>query len=133
VVRYPVRSPDDFEPAFKAMVERNCDALYILASSFANLHRGKLAELALAHRLPAMYGFREFAEAGGLITYGAPLRDGFRRAAYQVNKILKGTVPAEIPVEQPTHFELVLNMKTAKTLRLEIPTSLLAQADAVIE
>ena len=90
------------------MAEQNCDALYILASSFANFHRGRFAQLALAQRLPAMYGFREFAEAGGLIAYGAPLRDGFRRAAYQVSKILRGASPAEIPVEQPTHFELVL-------------------------
>jgi putative tryptophan/tyrosine transport system substrate-binding protein len=133
VVRFPVRSPDDFEPAFKQMAEQKCDALYILASSFANFHRGRLAQLALEQRLPAMYGFREFAEAGGLIAYGAPLRDGFRRAAYQVSKILRVASPAEIPVEQPTHFELVLNLKTAKTLGFEIPASLLAQAHEIIE
>jgi putative tryptophan/tyrosine transport system substrate-binding protein len=131
--RYPIRSPQDFEAAFKQMSDRKSDALYILSSSFANLHRGKLAELALTYRLPAMYGFREFAQAGGLMAYGASLADGFRRAAYQINKILKGSAPAEVPVEQPTRFELVLNMKTAKALNLEIPTSVLVQADEVIE
>jgi putative ABC transport system substrate-binding protein len=80
-----------------------------------------------------MYGFREFAQAGGLMSYGASLSDGFRRAAYQINKILKGATPADVPVEQPTRFELVLNMKTAKVLQLEVPTSLLVQADEVIE
>jgi putative ABC transport system substrate-binding protein len=133
IVRYPVRAPEDFEPAFKRMVEGKSDALYISSSSFANLHRKKLAELALAYKLPAMYGFREFVQAGGLMSYGAPLQDGFRRAAYQVNKILKGASPAEVPVEQPTRFELVINMKTAKALGLEIPPSLLVQADDVIE
>jgi putative ABC transport system substrate-binding protein len=115
------------------MVDRKSDALYIAASSFANQHRGKLAELALAYRLPAMYGFREFADAGGLMAYGAPLQDGFRRAAHQVDKILKGTSPADVPVEQPTRFQLVLNMKTANALGLKIPPSLLVQADEVIE
>jgi putative ABC transport system substrate-binding protein len=133
VTRFPVRSPEDFEPTFKHMVGSKSDAVYIAASSFANLHRGKLAELALAHKLPAMYGFREFVQAGGLIAYGAPLQDGFRRAAHQVDKILKGASPADIPVEQPTRFELVLNMKTADALGLQIPPSLLIQADELIE
>jgi putative ABC transport system substrate-binding protein len=133
IVRYPVRASEDFEPAFKRMVEGKSDALYISSSSFANLHRKKFAELALAYKLPAMYGFREFVQAGGLMSYGAPLQDGFRRAAYQVNKILKGASPAEVPVEQPTRFELVINTKTAKALGLEIPASLLVQADDVIE
>jgi putative tryptophan/tyrosine transport system substrate-binding protein len=133
IVRYPVRAPEDFEAAFKQMVDNKSDALYISSSSFANLHRKKLAELALAYKMPAMYGFREFVQAGGLLSYGAPLQDGFRRAAYQVNKILKGASPAEVPVEQPTRFELVLNAKTAKALGLEIPTNVLVQADDVIE
>jgi len=133
ITRYPVRTPEDFEPAFRQMVDSKSDALYISASSFANLHRKKLAELALTYKLSAMYGFREFVQAGGLMSYGAPISDGFRRAAYQVNKILKGAAPADVPVEQPTRFELVVNTKTAKTLGLEIPTSLLVQADEVIE
>jgi putative tryptophan/tyrosine transport system substrate-binding protein len=119
--------------SFKQMVDQTSDALYIPSSSFANQHRGKLAELALAYKLPAMSGFREFVQAGGLMSYGAPLPDGCRRAAYQVNKILKGAAPADVPVEQPSRFELVVNMKTAKNLGLEIPTSLLVQADEVIE
>jgi putative ABC transport system substrate-binding protein len=133
VVRFPVRSPENFEPAFKQMVDGKSDAVYIAASSFANLHRGKFAELALAYRLPAMYGFREFVQAGGLMAYGAPLQDGFRRAAHQVDKILKGALPADVPLEQPTRFELVVNMKTATALGLEIPSSLLIQADELIE
>jgi ABC-type uncharacterized transport system substrate-binding protein len=133
IARYPVRAPQDFEAAFKQMADNKSDELYILSSSFANLHRRKLAELALANKLPAMYGFREFAQAGGLMSYGASLADGFRRAAYQINKILKGATPADVPVEQPTRFELVLNMKTAKALQLEVPANLLVQADEVIE
>jgi putative ABC transport system substrate-binding protein len=133
VVPFPVRSAEEFEPTFKQMIDKRCDALYILSSSFANLHRARLAELALAYKLPAMYGFREFAQAGRLITYGAPLTDGFRRASYQIDKILKGEAPANVPVEQPTHFELVLNLKTAKALGVEIPPTLLAVADGVFE
>jgi len=133
VVKYPVRTPEDFERTFKQMVDGKSDAVYIAASSFANQHREKLAKLCLAHKLPAIYGFREFAQAGGLMAYGAPLQDGFRRAAYQIDKILKGAVPADVPVEQPTRFELVLNMKTAKALGLEIPPNLLVQADEVVE
>lgn len=133
VMRFPVRSADDFAPAFKQMADRKSDAVYISASSFANQHRARFAELALAHRLPAIYGFREFAEAGGLLSYGAPLQDGFRRAAYQIDKVLKGASPAEIPLEQPTRFELVLNMKTAHALGLEVPPSVLVQADELIE
>ena len=133
VVRYPIRTTEDFELAFKQMVDSKSDAVYIAASSFANQHRGKLAELCLAHKLPAIYGFREFAHAGGLMAYGAPLQEGFRRAAYQIDKILKGASPADVPVEQPTRFELVLNMKTAKALGIEIPPNLLVQADEVVE
>jgi putative ABC transport system substrate-binding protein len=131
--RFPVRSPENFDVAFQQMVDWKSDALYISASSFANLHRAKLAELALTHRLPAMYGFREFVQAGGLIAYGAPLQDGFRRAAHQVDKISKGASPSEVPVEQPTRFQLVVNLKTAKALGLDLPPSLLVQADEVIE
>jgi putative ABC transport system substrate-binding protein len=133
VSRFPVRLPEDFAPAFKQMADKKSDALYIAASSFANLHRAKLAELALAHKLPAIYGFREFAQAGGLMTYGAPLQDGFRRAAHQIDKILRGTSPRDIPLEQPTRFELVLNMRTAKALGIEVPLSVLVQADELIE
>jgi putative ABC transport system substrate-binding protein len=133
LVHFPVGSPADFEPAFKRMIEEKCDALYIVASAFANAHWENLAQLALDYRLPAMYGFREFAYFGGLLSYGANLSDGWRRAAAFVNKILKGSQPSDLPVEQPTRFELVINVRTAKTLGVDVPPTLLALADEVIE
>jgi putative ABC transport system substrate-binding protein len=133
LVHFPVGSPADFEPAFKRMIEEKCDALYIVASSFANAHWENLAQLALNYRLPAMYGFREFAYFGGLLSYGANLSDGWRRAAAFVDKILKGSQPSNLPVEQPTRFELVINVRTAKTLGVDVPPTLLALADEVIE
>jgi putative ABC transport system substrate-binding protein len=133
IAPFPVTSPKDFDAAFKGMTAQHCDGLYILASSFANQHRTALAALATEARLPALYGFREFADAGGLMSYGASFVTGFTRAAHMVDKVLKGSSPADIPVEQPTHFDLVLNAKTAKALGLEFPATLLAQADDVIE
>jgi ABC-type uncharacterized transport system substrate-binding protein len=133
LVHFPVGSPADFEPAFKRIIEEKCDALYIVASAFANAHWENLAQLALDYRLPAMYGFREFAYFGGLLSYGANLSDGWRRAAAFVNKILKGSQPSDLPVEQPTRFELVINVRTAKTLGVDVPPTLLALADEVIE
>jgi ABC-type uncharacterized transport system substrate-binding protein len=133
LVRFPVESQADFEPAFRRMIEEKCDALYIFASAFANLHWEKLAQLALNERLPALYGFREFVEFGGLVSYGANLSDGHRRAAALVDKILKGSRPSDLPVEQPTRFELVINARTAKALGLDVPPTLLALADEVIE
>jgi ABC-type uncharacterized transport system substrate-binding protein len=133
LVHFPVGSPADFEPAFKRMIEEKCDALYIVASAFANAHWENLAQLALNYRLPAMYGFREFAYFGGLLSYGANLSDGWRRAAAFVDKILKGSQPSDLPVEQPTRFELVINVRTAKTLGVDVPPTLLAIADEVIE
>jgi putative ABC transport system substrate-binding protein len=133
LVHFPVGSPADFEPAFKRMIEEKCDALYIVASSFANGHWENLAQLALNYRMPAMYGFREFAYFGGLLSYGANLSDGWRRAAAFVDKILKGSQPSNLPVEQPTRFELVINVRTAKTLGVDVPPTLLALADEVIE
>jgi putative ABC transport system substrate-binding protein len=133
IARFPVTAPEDFDAAFKDIAAQRCDGIYILAGSFANQHGTKLAALALQVRLPALYGFREFADAGGLMSYGASFVTGFRRAAHLVDKVLKGTNPAHIPVEQPTHFNLVLNARTASTLGLELPATLLAQADDVIE
>ena len=133
LTRFPVEAPADFEGTFKSMVEQKSDALYIVASTFANAHWAKLAQLAIQHRLPAMYGFREFAEFGGLLSYGANLSDAYRRAAVFVDRILKGAQPSDLPVEQPTRFEFVINARTAKTLGLEIPPTLLALADEVIE
>jgi putative ABC transport system substrate-binding protein len=105
----------------------------VLLDAVFLLHRTQVADRAAKSRLPAIYGFRDLVEAGGLLAYGVPLRDNFRRAATYVDKILKGARPADLPVEQPTKFELVINLKTAKALGLTIPPSVLARADEVIE
>ena len=126
-----VQNPTDFDSAFKAV--RGTDGLLMLESPFFTTHRARLAELAVESRLPAIYGQREYVDVGGLMSYGADYRDLFRRAARHVDKILKGAKPADLPVEQPTKFELVINLKTAKALGLTIPPSLLARADQVIE
>jgi putative ABC transport system substrate-binding protein len=133
LVRFPVESPADFEPTFKGMVEQRCDAVYVTSTTFSVMHREKLAQIALSSGLPTLYGFREFAEAGGLMSYGANLLDAYRRAATFVDKILKGSRPSDLPVEQPTRFELVINARTAKALGLEVPPTLLALADEVLE
>jgi ABC-type uncharacterized transport system substrate-binding protein len=133
IVRFPVRVPADFDPAFKRMIEERCEALYIVVSGFFNQHWQTFAQLALKYRLPAAYGFREFAESGGLLSYGANLSDGYRRVAAFVDKILKGARPSDLPVEQPTRFELVINLRTARALDLDVPPNLIALADEVIE
>ncbi len=127
------RSAAEFESAFSAMVREHAGALRVLSAPLYFAERRQLADLALKHRLPAMFGPREYAEAGGLMSYGANLRDMFRRAAAYVDKILKGAKPADLPVEQPTKFELVINLKTAKALGLTIPQSVLIRADEVIQ
>ena len=131
--RIDVRSPDDFERAFDATRRDRADAIDVLASAFFNAHRVQIVKLAARTRLPAIYESREYAEAGGLMTYGQNLEELFRRAAVYVDKILKGTRPADLPMEQPTKFELVINLKTAKALGLTIPPSLLQRADEVIQ
>jgi putative ABC transport system substrate-binding protein len=108
-------------------------ALLVAADGMFLLHRARIADLAAKTRLPAMYGLREYVDAGGLAVYGPSLRENFRRAATYVDKILKGAKPADLPVEQPTKFELVINLKTAKALGLTIPPSLLLRADEVIQ
>jgi putative ABC transport system substrate-binding protein len=127
------RGPDQFEPAFAAMVRGQADALLTFEDSMFWLHRRRLAELEAKHRLPTMHDLREFVEAGSLMAYGPDLADLFRRAAIYVDKILKGAKPADLPVEQPTKFDLVINLKTAKALGLTIPQSLLLRADQVIQ
>ena len=127
----PVRGPNDFDAAFKAV--RGADGLLLLDSVLFTTHRARLAGLAAASRLAAIYGYREMVEAGGLISYGANIPHMYRRAATYVAKILKGAKPADLPVEQPTTLELVINLKTAKALGLTVPPSLLARADEVIE
>jgi ABC-type uncharacterized transport system substrate-binding protein len=133
LLRLPVVSAADFESTFKMMNEEKSDALYIFASGFAQGHWTRLAQLALDHRLPAIYAFLEFADRGGLLSYGASNSDAYRRAAALVDKILKGLRPSDLPVEQPTRFEFVINARTAKALGLEVPPTLLALADEVIE
>ena len=115
------------------MAKERVGALLVLSDSIFNSHRTRLADLAARSRLPAAYGVRESVEAGGLMSYGPSFLDSFRRAATYVDKILKGAKPAELPVEQPTKFELVINMKTAKALGLTIPQSVLLRADEVIQ
>ncbi|MGH2360066.1 MAG: ABC transporter substrate-binding protein [bacterium] len=127
------RGPDDFERAFAAMTRERAGALLVLVDTMFYLHRTRIADLAAKSRLPAMSGFREFVAAGGLISYGASLPDLSRRAATYADKILKGAKPADLPIEQATKFELVINMRTAKALGLTIPQSLLGRADQLIE
>jgi ABC-type uncharacterized transport system substrate-binding protein len=129
----PVRGPAEIEAAFATVVRGRAGALSIAPSPMFFSHRKRLAELALKYRLPTIVGLREYAEAGGLVSYGADNSDMFRGAATYVDRILKGAKPADLPMEQPTKFELVLNLKTAKALGLTIPPSLLARADQVIE
>ena len=126
-----VRDVGDLERAFGEA--RGATALVQLDDVLFTSHRKKVVDLAAQHRLPMMYGFREFVEAGGLMAYGPDLPDLYRRAATYIHRIINGVSPAELPVEQPTKFELVINLKTAKALGLTIPPSLLLRADQVIE
>jgi putative ABC transport system substrate-binding protein len=128
-----VRSPDDFNRAFEKARRQRPDALIEVEDPLTNSLHKRIVEFAAAERLPSLHGIREEVEAGGLISYGASLPDLFRRAAGYVDKILKGAKPADLPVEQPTRFELVINLKTARVLGLEIPATVLARADEVIE
>jgi ABC-type uncharacterized transport system substrate-binding protein len=128
-----VRGPDDFDSAFEAVRGLRPDALITVEDPLTADHRTRIAAFASRQQLPSLHGIREFVTAGGLISYGANLADLFRRAAYYVDKILRGAKPADLPVQQPTKFEMVINRKTAKALGLDMPPSLLARADEVIE
>jgi putative ABC transport system substrate-binding protein len=128
-----VREAGELAGAFARMVKERAQAIQLIGSSFFYSVRGQIAGLAMRHRLPTAYPWREGPEEGGLLSYGANLRAAWHRAAVYVDKILKGAKPADLPVEQPTTFELVINLKTAKALGLTIPQSLLQRADQVIE
>ena len=127
------RDPSEFDGAFAAMTKERVRAILVLPDGLFYLHRTRLADLAVENRLPSMHGLRENVEAGGLMSYGPNSLDNFGRAATFVDKIFKGTVPADLPLEQPTKYELVINLKTAKALGLGVPPSLLARADEIIE
>jgi len=127
------RAPSDFASAFSAMTKDRAGGLIAIGSLMFFVERTRIVELAAQSRLPAVYGAKESAEAGGLMAYGPNLRESYRHAATYVDKILKGAKPADLPVEQPTKFELVINLKTAKALRLTIPPSLLQRADELIQ
>jgi putative ABC transport system substrate-binding protein len=128
-----VRDPKEFAGAFATISRERAGALIVFADTFFTAHRTQIAQLALKHRIPTMHDTRLFVEAGGLIAYGPDVLDLWRHAAVFVDKILKGAKPGDLPVEQPTKFELVINLKTAKALGLTIPPSLLQRADQVIE
>jgi putative ABC transport system substrate-binding protein len=125
--------PDEFETAFSMAKKARAEALPVLASGFFNAQRKRLVNLTVKYRIPAVYEHREFVDTGGLMSYGPTIAEMYRRAATYVDKILKGAKPGDLPVEQSTKFELVINLKTAKVLGLTIPQSLLLRADQVIE
>ncbi len=130
---FEARGPNEFDSAFAAMVRQRAGALLVLPDPVSSLHRRSLVDLAAKSRLPAIYSSGDFVDAGGLLAYGPNIIDLWRRAAVFVDKILKGAKPADLPVEQPTNFEFVVNLKTAKALGLTIPHSLLSRTDRVIE
>jgi putative ABC transport system substrate-binding protein len=130
---FDAMGPNDFDAAFEAMVKARDGALMVFPSPMFYVNYRRLVDLAAAHQLPTMYVSKEFVQAGGLISYGADLPDLARLAAKYATKILKGAKPGDLPVEQPTKFELLINLKTAKALGLNVPQSLLARADEVIE
>jgi putative tryptophan/tyrosine transport system substrate-binding protein len=133
LVPVEVRLPDDLDAAFQSLARERVEAVLVLQDPTSLAERRRIAMLAIAARLPTMFGFREYVEAGGLMSYGLDLRANFRRGADYVDRILKGTNPADLPVELPTKFELVINLKTAKAIGLTIAESFLVRADEVIE
>ena len=128
-----VREPDDFEAAFAAMTSDPPDGILMVADALTFLNRKRVYDFALARRLPAIYEADQFVRDGGLMSYGPDVTEGAERAAYLIDRILKGTSPAELPLEQPTRFRLVINLKTAMAIGLTMPPALLGRADEVLE
>jgi putative tryptophan/tyrosine transport system substrate-binding protein len=129
---WEVRGADGFEKVFSALNKERPDGLYPAGGPLMRANANRIADFALKSRLPSVYTNREYVDAGGLISYGADLADSYRRIAYYVDKILKGAKPADLPVERPTKFDLVINLKTAKQIGLTISQSMLYRADKVI-
>jgi putative ABC transport system substrate-binding protein len=132
LVIQPVNVGESFEKAFAAVHRQSPDGLYVPGGPIMNTYRQRIADFALKNRLPSIFSRREFVEAGGLMAYGTDLAHSYRRVAYYADRIFKGAKPADLPVEQPTKFELVINLKTAKQIGLTIPPNVLARADRVI-
>jgi putative tryptophan/tyrosine transport system substrate-binding protein len=130
---WEVRAADGFDRVFAALNKERPDGLYVAVGPLTNANRNRIVSFALKNRLPSVYGRREFVDAGGLMSYGADIADSYRRVAYYVDRILKGAKPADLPVEQPTKFELVINLKTAKQIGLTIPPEVLARANRLIK
>jgi putative ABC transport system substrate-binding protein len=128
-----VTSASEIETAFSAAAINKISGVVVVFDSLTFFHRARLAEIALRHRMPTIFNFKQYVEAGGLISYGPNLADMYRQSARHIRKVLNGEKPGEIPMEQPPHFELVVNLKTAKALGLEIPPMLLGRADEAIE
>jgi putative ABC transport system substrate-binding protein len=133
IVVATVAGEQDFDLAFAKFVQHGAGAMLVTGGPFFNGQRRRIAQLAIRHALPAVFNVREYAEAGGLMSYGTSQTDAYRSAGTYVGRILKGAKPAELPVLLPTKFELVINLTTAKTLGVKIPPTLLARADQVIE
>jgi len=129
---WEVRAVDDFDKVFAALNKQRPDGLYVTGSPLMGANRKRIADFAIKSRLPSVSN-RAYVDAGGLMSYGADLADSYRRVATYVDKILKGTKPADLPVEQPTKFEFIINLKTAKQIGLTIPQSMLYRADKVIK
>src|SRR5512132_3791647 len=130
---WEVRDADDFERAFAVLGKQRPDGLYVPTGTLMAANQNRIVGSALKSRLPSMYSDRQAVEAGGLMYYGADLAESYRRVAYYVDRILKGAKPGDLPVEQPTKFELVINLKTAKQIGLTIPPELLARANRLIK
>jgi putative ABC transport system substrate-binding protein len=130
---WEVRGADGFEKVFAALNKERPDGLYVSGGALMNNHQKRTADFALKTRLPSTYNNKQSVDAGGLMSYGADLADSYRRVAYYIDKILKGAKPADLPIEQPTKFELVINLKTAKQIGVTIPQKVLARADKVIK